>query len=224
MGRLELARAGAQEGSPLVSAKLHFPLIGAWSADVQVASGEALTGKVDLLIDETRWVATVARGGVFDGSFRARLFAGGNGLRSKAEPRQYTSPTLGIVLADVAKDVGEAISGTADASITGVQLEHWTTMALPASQLIRCLLDFAPAQVVWRHLADGTIWLGQDAFEDGGIEDFAEVNESPEDGSVDLQLVSPLLYPGTTIGGRRIDSALVTVTGSETRARIWLAD
>jgi hypothetical protein len=223
MPGFELARPGAASGASVVSATLNLPRVGAWSADLELGSSEALSGKVDLLIGDTRWVGTIAKAAVFAGVFRARMVAGGNGLRTKATPRHYTSPTIGVVLRDIATGVGEVVSSTASSGVTGTQLRHWTTISIPAAQAIRCLMDFAPPETVWRHLPDGTIWLGADAFEDSGISDFAEIGEGPEDEVVELQLVTPLIYPGTKIGGRKVDSAQVTVTGEEVRAIIWTA-
>jgi hypothetical protein len=224
VAHVSLALAGKKGGFAVLGAAIRLPRTGAWTADLEVDSREPLTGKVDLQIGETTFKGQVARGALTRGLFRARVVAGADGLRTKVSPRHYTGPTIGIVLRDVAKNAGELVSGTASASVLGTQLGHWTTMAHPAGQAIYNLMLSAPADTVWRFLPDGSIWAGTDAFADSGIKDYVEIGEEPQTGVVDVGLVTPLLFPGTTLGGRRVGSVEITVTGSDVRAKIWTAE
>jgi hypothetical protein len=223
MALATLAPAGAQAGHPVVWATLRLPRSGAWKADLEVGVAEALSGKVDLHLGDTVFQGTVASGAVTQGVFRARMVAGANGLRTKVTPRHYSSPTFGVVLRDIAKDAGETISATASAAILGIQFEHWTTISMPAAQAIYCLMEHAAADATWRLLADGSIWLGTDAFADAGLIDVAELDESPQDGVVDLGMATSVIFPGTKIGARLVDSVELSVSGQGMRAKIWTA-
>lgn len=224
MSALTLTAAGAGAGFAVVSGTINLPRIGAWTADLVVASPNPMTGRVDLqLANGLTLKGTVARGGVLEKLFRARIVAGANGLRSFVRPKHYTAPTLRVVLTDLLGDVGETLSSTADRQVLNHQFEHWTTIKMPAARAIRCAIERAGADIVWRHLPDGTFWVGRETWPESTVTDFTEPDgATPEAGVIELSMVAPGLLPGTAIGGRRIDHIQYTPTGGNLTALAWL--
>lgn len=222
MAAVTIAPAGKANGFAVTDGAVVLPRAGAWHADLIIDCTDVLTGKVEIRVGDSGTLkGAVSRASIYQGMLRARVVAGADGLRKDATPKHYTTPTVGIVLADLAKGAGEAVSGTAAASVLGVQLEHWTTVAMPTGEAISLLLERAAAGTTWRLLADGTIWAGSETWPDSGIPDTIEVGEVPEDAVVELGLVSPWVLPGTSVGGRKVDLAELAITGGAVKARIW---
>lgn len=227
MSLLVLAAPGAPAGQPVREATLTLPREGAWHIDLQLEATVAPAGRFDLLMVGHRLSGTVVRARMVEGVARVRMAAGAAGLRRPVAKRHYTAPTVRNVLAALAGNVGEIVSATADPTLLGVVLEHWTTVAMPAGAAIRVLLDrvpeaMAPEGVAWRLLPDGSIWVGQETWPDSE-QDAIVVGEASEDGRVELALEVPFLLPGTTIGEFRIDQVEIRATGDDLRTTIWTA-
>lgn len=223
MAGILLRAAGATTGPALLTGTIGLPRVGAWVADLALATDRSPSGKVELVLGDLLTLkGTISRAGVFEGVARARVVAGADGLRAAVKPKHYMSPTLGIVLRDLLGDVGEVASPTIVAALLNTQLEHWTTIAMPAGQGIRCLLPKAGDDIAWRHLPDGTVWIGQETWPDSKVTAYADVAASPEDATVEVNLLTPELLPGTLLGGRRVDALEIRVTGGSIGATAWL--
>lgn len=223
MGAILLRPAGASAGPAVLSATLELPRVGAWVAEVSLATDSVPSGKVELVLGDVLTIkGTVSRAAVFEGRVSARVVAGADGLRKAVIPKHYTSPTVGVVLRDILGDVGEAQSASIASALLSTQLEHWTTIAMPAGQALRCLAPMAGADIAWRHLPDGTVWLGSEAWPDSRVTDYADVSASPGDATVEIHLLTPELLPGTLLGGRRVDALEIRVSGGSVDATAWL--
>lgn len=224
MSALTLTAAGAGAGFAVVSGTINLPRVGAWTADLVVANPEPMTGRVDLqLAGGLTLKGAVARGGVLEKLFHARIVAGANGLRTFVRPKHYTAPSLRVVLSDLLANAGESLSSTADRQALNRQFEHWTTIKMPAARAIRCAIERAGSDLAWRHLPDGTFWLGRETWPESTVTDFTESDgATPEAGVIELSMVAPGLMPGTAIGGRRIDHIEYVTTGGRLRAVAWL--
>lgn len=217
---------GATSGFAIVSGKINLPRIGAWTADLVVATPTLMVGKIAVELSPSLTLhGTLAGGGLLENLFRGRFVGGGNGLRSLVRPKHYTAPSARVVLSDLLSDVGETLSTTADRDVLNTQFEHWTTMEMPAGKAIRCLLERASAagDIAWRHLPDGTLWVGRETWPETTSTDFAEVaGSTPEVDVIGLSMRLPALVPGTTLGGRRIDHIEYRLDPGEVRATAWL--
>jgi hypothetical protein len=221
MALVTLSRAGQAAGLPVVSGTVWLPRSGAWVAELQVDGRENVTGAVDLRISQARTMrGTVSRGALVEGSVRLRVAAGAAGLEKAVSPKHYTTPSLRVVLLDILKEAGETLSATAEAVIMNQVLEHWTLRRMSAARAIAALLERAPADAVWRVLDDGSVWVGRDTWASIAA-DAAEVAELPEHREVELALYQPDVRPGTTLNGRRVDSAEVRIMGASVRATVW---
>lgn len=226
MALVLLGTPGQTAGAVVSSGSIELPRIGPWRADLRVDSPAAITGPVEIRIgksDVLKGTIVHGRSVMYEGYFRARVAAGGAGMRVKVNPKHYTSPTLRNVLSDLCADAGEAISSTADSATLLTQFAHWTTMGMEAGLAIRLLMESAPSGTVWRMLADGTLWVGQETWPVSRVTDFREVAQTPEDAVVEVGLEEPFLLPGTTLGGRKLDQVNIEITGGKVKTTVWTA-
>lgn len=207
----------------VVRGSITMPRTGAWHATLYVDTQKKPTGKVQISAGALTLIGTVNRAALYRGLLRLRVVAGGDGLRKTATPKHYTTPALRLPLGELAAGAGEAVSATSDAAALNQTLLSWTTLGVEAGAMIDTLVSLATAGTVWRHLADGTIWVGKDAWADSKIADFREIEESPEDGAVIYGMDVPRLLPGTTINGRKADLVEHVITPEEYRAKVWVA-
>jgi hypothetical protein len=222
-GAITLAPAGAPEGFAVISGRIGMPRIGAWTADLWVDNSAVMTGTVDLQVSPRLTLrGTVTRAGVHETSLHARIVGGADGLRTLVAPKHYTTPTLRVVLKDQLADVGETLSSTVSASLLNTQFPHWTTMQMPAARALRCLLERAGSDIAWRHLPDGTLWIGSETWPESSVS-YAELDARPEDALLHLILDAPELLPGTAITGRRLDTLEYEFGGSGLMTTAWLA-
>lgn len=107
-------------GAPIVEGSLLVPSVGVWTADVYLASSNAIAGQVTVQIGNLSLVGTVYRCQVYGGQARARLVGGAGGWRSEVQPQGYGSPSgvrLSTVLGDLARACGETVNVASDTSI-----------------------------------------------------------------------------------------------------------
>ncbi len=225
MPTMSIAAPGAARGFALVSATIAMPSLGAWTADLVIDSQETVSGKVEIRIGkDLRLVGTVSRAEVYQGLTHAIIVAGANGLRVDVKPRHYTTPTLRKVLGDVLADVGEVLSSSSDVAVLNTQFEHWTTIAMPAGQAIRCLVERAGDDISWRHRPDGTMWVGRETWPPSAVQDFSEADgASPQSDVWKVTLLSPEVLPGTTLGDRRVDHVEYRITADRFGTTLWVA-
>ena len=215
--------AGAGKEVVVTRGVITMPRTGAWHASLWVDGQTKLAGKVEIRAGAIVLRGTVNRAALYRGIVRLRVVAGGDGLRKVATQKHYTTPAMRLVLGDLAGGAGESVSATADASVLGQQLQAWTTLKVEAGAMIATLVSLAGADVLWRMLPDGTIWVGRETWPDSDATDWRELEESPEDGSILIGMDVPRVIPGTTLDGRRVDTIEHQISPDEYRAKIWEA-
>lgn len=218
---VQLRAAGAAAGVAITEITISLPRAGAWVADLALTSSDPPTGRVEIDLADTLTLAgTVSQAEEIGGVVRARVVAGGDGLRKKVKPKHYTSPTVGIVLRDLLADVGETLASGIAPALLNAQLEHWTTMTMPAGQAIRCLFP-DQGEVSWRHLPDGTLWVGAETWADSGVTEYTDTSASPENATFEVTLLAPELLPGRSLDGRKVDAVELRANGSGVAATVW---
>jgi hypothetical protein len=221
MALVTLGRPG-EAGEAVIRGTLCLPRIGAWHADLHVDTTTLFSGRVELRIGANpAMVGTVTRAEVWGAVLRCRVVAGAGALAKDATPRHYARPTFGIVLDDVCSSVGEASSTLVADGLRARRLSRWTTLRMPAGQALRSLVEAgAPAGYAWRHLSDGRIWVGAETWPDAGVE-ARELHRTPEDARLEFGLDDPILWPGTTVDGLRIDYVEATIDPDKVRVQAW---
>lgn len=192
-------------GHPLLRLSLVIPRTGAWTADVEVDTDEALTGRVDLELEGLTWRATIVRGAVAYGRWSGRL-VGAGGLLTELDPLAQASTTLGGVLAEVLREAGEMAAVT-DADLTAVVPRWHRSRTTAAQEVAEVALR---AGLSWRVLASGAVWVGADAWATASPgADVDVLDRDPTLGRYELAGADALrLEPGTTV---TLDGASVRV-------------
>lgn len=204
-------------------AAISVPRIGAWVADVELDSAEALTGAVSLVIDGATWTGTVVRGGVAAGAWRGRIVGGAGGLSTVLTAVAQRAATLGTVLADVLRAAGETLAS--DAGVLTDARPLWHRLASPAQSAIA---DVATsAGYAWRVKSDGAVWLGAESWATYTPTGAVDVlDESPEAGRLVLSGDVLGILPGRTLvlprrGPARVGQVELRATPTTLRAVIY---
>jgi hypothetical protein len=107
-------------GLQIVGGALLMPSVGLWTADLQFADAQAVTGPVQVVIGNLTLQGFVYRADVYGGQVRARLVGGAGGWRTRIAAQGYGSGQgvkLSTVLQDAAAACGEQVSIAVDATI-----------------------------------------------------------------------------------------------------------
>src|SRR5262252_7782755 len=96
-------------GLQIVAGSLLIPLVGAWTADLTLATEQQVLGPVEVVIGNLTLQGTVYRSEAYGGQVRARVVGGAGGWRTPAPPQGYgmSGLKLSTVLNDLAATVGE---------------------------------------------------------------------------------------------------------------------
>ncbi|WP_437958597.1 hypothetical protein WME76_02305 [Sorangium sp. So ce119] len=134
-------------GDRVLTASLHVPFSGVWSADVELDQAKTLAGAAVVKLGglELRGVVDPARSGAFQGRARVRVVAGAGGWFKRCKPRPFHHAGGGLTLrsavAALAADVGETFDPT---GLTGRLGTHFAREAAPASRVLEQLLGSTP--------------------------------------------------------------------------------
>lgn len=193
--------------SPVVSARVVLPRIGVFYAELTVDSETAPTGLQTLRTADgaLTLVGTVRddRTAVYGDRTELLLIGGRDGLSRTVTPREYNDPTIRVLLQDLCNETREVLSDTADSSILSGTVPRWSRVESVAANALGEVVAAAGAS--WRILNDGTLWIGQEAWE--SVEIPGEIlDERPTNASRSLQVETlfALLAPGTVWDGRRV--------------------
>lgn len=107
-------------GNEIVRGSLLIPLVGAWTADLYLASSNNLSGTIPIVIGNLTLSGTVVRSQTYGGQTRARIVAGSGGWRTEISAQGYGSSSgvkLSTVVRDAAAACGEAVSVANDTTI-----------------------------------------------------------------------------------------------------------
>lgn len=184
-------------GHPLLALSLVVPRVGAWTADVEADTDEALSGVVTLDLEGRQWRGTVVRGGVGqDLRWRGRI-VGAGGLLADLPAVAFASTTLQRVLAETLRAAGEAAAPT-DADLSAA-VNRWHRAATTGSlEVAEVALR---AGMTWRALADGTVWVGRETWAPATLgADLDVMAVDPTVGRYELEGDAALdARPGTTV-------------------------
>jgi hypothetical protein len=151
-----MAEWATLNGYPVTSGRLHVPRYGVWSAVVELAEPRPVSGSVVLLIDDRRFVGTVARVTQSADRMTVMIVGGAGGWAKIAPAKPYHSDT-GIrssdIAADLARDVGEVLAANAVYRVDVVGVDY----ARPEDQAQRTLNGLAE---FWSVREDGLTYVG----------------------------------------------------------------
>lgn len=107
-------------GLQIVSGSLLIPLVGAWTADLQLAGATPISGGAAVVIGNLTLFGTVFRADVYGGQVKARIVGGYGGWRTPIKSQGYGTRSgvkLSTILQDAASACGEQINVPNDTTI-----------------------------------------------------------------------------------------------------------
>ena len=134
-------------GQQIVAGTLLIPAVGAWTADLHLATDQAVSGAVSVVIGNLTLAGTVYRADVYGGQVRARVVGGAGGWRTSIPPQGYGSSSgvgLATILGDAAQACGETIGSFNNLSVGN----GYARVRFPSS---------VAGDVLWQLLAQGLI-------------------------------------------------------------------
>lgn len=199
-------------GRPVIDGHICFPRVGAWHADLMIDVGQTEPGSISIVFqDGTTFNGTVIRQAVFAAFLRLRIVGGAGKLyNTQVAPKHWTMNQAGtaaiplsVPLQYILNQAGEKLSPTADQGVLNTNLVSWTCVPQSCSAALRSLIQgYANS---WRVLPDGTVWIGNEQWKAvDGTFNYVLLHKHTGLGVMELAEDSPLLRPGTTLGGNQI--------------------
>lgn len=206
--------------SRIIDARIIMPRVGNWHADLSIDAENPVEGKQTITIaDSIQLQGTVLRAGSSGGRVTLRLVGGSNGLGSPLKSKFYRGVTARIVLADIAREVGENLSPRIDPALLSRMLPKWVRMAGAASEAL--LVASEALNVTWRIEPDGSLWLGQETWPDLEVEHDV-ISSSPSDGAHEVSMTTPSLVPGVLFRGEKVSAVEHILEAAKIRTRYWV--
>ena len=204
---------------PVVSARLTIPRCGCWHGDFIVDSDQDLPIGSTATIEDalTGFVATgkITRSKIQSLRLECRV-VGGGGLNNTLPPRGYRNASLLLPLSDCLNDCDEALAANVSGDITSTLLAFWQTPKQTGAEELQALAD--TANVTWRVLLDGTVWLGREDWATIDRE-FTVIADNATQGKIELALdgLDAEILPGKTILDRRVSLVEWSIDPESTR-------
>lgn len=221
MSQVRIGNAESLAGS------VDMPLVGVWVAEVELGTGEALPAvgdrvRLEVLAADGPGVAysgTVRDAGEHEGRAQLFIVGGAGGLGRTVAARPYANgETAYNLFADVLRDAGEAMAASVDAAaLRAASVQTWLRAeGTGATALQRIGEHFG---LHWRVLADGTVWMGAEAWPAYSGSDPYELSQDRA-ASAGLYADAETLAPGYAREGRKFYRVQHTWTSDGTRARV----
>lgn len=205
-------------GRTITHARTQFAAWGVWYVDVTLDSPEAISGSVDLELNDLRLKGTVLSGGAFSGRAKARIVGGAGGISRTVAPRGYANDAgvkVSTIVRDVADECGETFIAPSSSTSVG---NAFARPEVPGGRVLELVAPRA-----WYVGEDGAIRLGRRAAR--SLPSSASILSRDEaTGVVTIagEELAPLL-PGLTIEGREAVDIEHEISPGKVRTRAWLA-
>jgi hypothetical protein len=199
-------------GDAVLLASVHFPMNGAWSAELQVSSdvvptpGDIATLTLPGAID---YRGRVERAGVFGERLRVRLTGGSSEWSRPIDVKHYRNSDGDQAVRDL---------GVQTEAPLELDLPFWTRPAGTIGNAMQALAEMA--QVNWRVLANGTVRMRTEA--PFAVEpDAVEISRDDARGLVEVAPEVAVIQPGTTFNGDAIGDVIYELDAANFRCRYW---
>lgn len=190
---------------PVITGRITLHRRGPWRAQLVIDSNETLESPVTIGRDEgdILFIGAVVSAEVRSDRVEAELVGGGGRLQYALPSKAYNNVTVAIVLQDLATEAGEQLSAGISTDLLSTQLAYYIRTEARASQQLDALADLLGVQ--WRVLTDGTLWLGNDAWNTVTIEhDLLADSAARSSAEIATDELSIDLVPGVTFNGKHV--------------------
>lgn len=198
LGRLEV-----------ISFRLSMPLVGIWTAEVEVDAELVPVGETTLAFGVENaapitFAGTVLEQSGFLGRARAFVLGGAGKLHRDLPPRQYQLAPPRVIVSSILRDAGET-AGDLSSLDKLPPLPRWVRIAGTGADALSVLCR--RRGLSWRVMANGSVWVGVEAwpsFRGGPL--FIEKDLGHR--RVLTARDGPDVLPGVSIDGRKVGRAV----------------
>jgi hypothetical protein len=206
---------------PILSARMTFPRVGVWSAQIEIDSEEELSGKVALSTEngEITWNGTITRGSTFLGRASYFLLGGAGTLQHAVTAKFYEGSPLRLPVQDLLVAVGELLSPLSDQEALSFLLSKWGSIERSAGSLLTLLCGVVDG-LLWRVLRSGEVWVGKDTYPEFSG-DYVLIDENTISHTADIDLDFPSLQPGVTLEDKKVSRVVYELTDNKLITKVW---
>ena len=208
--------------APVMSGELTRPLRGSWTADLEVDADAAPSGRVTLTGAGVSLVGTVVQSTSWNDRQRCRVVGGAGGMTKELAPAFYRGVTLRAVVTALLAAAGETLSSTSDSSVLSRSVPVWARLRATAAAVLDQVLTVFGSGAIWRHLPDGSVWIGSPAWSAVTTTTVTQDNRGDED-VAELAGEDLTLDAGTTTQGRRVGLVRYIIHPDAIRAEVHWA-
>lgn len=209
-------------GAPVLEGDVDLGLRGVWVAELTLdadeapAEGQRVTIEVG---DLAAYEGTVRTAGAWQGRVRVFVVGGAGGLGRAVRAQHYANGVSAAQLVDdLLLDAGEALSAKVDrAALEALWSSTWERIESGGAVALGRIAD--AHGLAWRVLADGSVWLGAEAWPAYRGTDPLELERDDARGRAVLA-DAEMLAPGVELAGRPVYRVVHSVRGDEVRATV----
>jgi len=207
-------------GKDLLGAVITETVTGNWTAELEVDSDDALSGRVTIDIDGVVWLGSVARASLEEGRVHAFCVGGNGALGQELAARHYLTSSMATHLRDILSPGGETLSATTDAALIHTSMPRWSRRRGTIGMLVAQVARDSDAN--WRVLRDGSVWLGHESWPAAKTAEWDELERVP--GRLVLSTEAPVVVPGSSLEGKNIVGVVTTLGPEALTQDITFAD
>ena len=204
-------------GHGLAMARIHHPVAGAWTAELEVLTETPLSGLVALTLPGLTLQGTVVEGGVSYGRQRLRLVGGRGGLGKVVEGQGFYKADLQTVVQYLLGRVGERPAGDSDVGVLARVLDHWHHLRGTAGRGLNEVC--AHVGTSWATTAAGEIRIGLPTWSRTSP-DHVLLQEDMPGRCWLVATTDATVLPGTTFNGKRVVAVDHDIDAASWRSRV----
>ena len=206
---------------PVLSGDLFVPRVGNWTSCLYVDTEIPPAG-----LCKISWLGQLYSGHVIhagESETLTRVLVGGGvgNLYKSVKAKQYDQIyPIKVPLEEILQAVGERLSTSSTPQLLSKPMKAWVRTEDDASNLLSLLADITGA--IWRVLPDGSVFFGEDTWQEFAPFDHVLLAENYENDTLELSVESPGILPGQSYMGKKVGAVRYKLYESESCATVYL--